>query len=110
MDIMIISAIYYDNLCNKVVELAGEGKDLTLKNVECLPLTYAEDQTQSSGSIYIDVENAGNTVLENVTLSSWISARRVTDGTVTAKNVTQDFTNNTYAGKCGAGRIYDSGR
>ena len=89
---------YYDNLCNKVVELAGEGKDLTLKNVECLPLTYAEDQTQTSGSIYIDVVNAGNTVLENVTLSSWISARRVTDGTVTAKNVTQDFSNNTYAG------------
>lgn len=89
---------YYGGLCNKVVELAGEGKDLTLKNVECLPLTYAEDQTKTSGSIYIDVVDAGQTVLENVTLSSWISAKRVTEGTVTAKNVTQDFTQNTYAG------------
>ena len=87
---------YYDG-CNKVLELAGAGKDLTLKNVDCLALTDA-DGKKNSGSIYINVADAGNTVLEDVTLASWINARAVTAGTVTAKNVTQDFTNNTYAG------------
>lgn len=89
---------YYDGLCNKVVELVDTGKNLTLKNVECLPLVNAADQTQNSGSIYINVADAGNTVLEDVKLYSWISAKTVTGGTVSAKNVTQDFTNNTYAG------------
>lgn len=87
---------YYDG-CNKVLELIGAGKDLTLKNVECLALTDA-DGKENSGSIYINVEDAGNTVLEDVTLASWINARTVTAGTVTAKNITQDFTNNVYAG------------
>ena len=89
---------YYDNTCNKVVELIDGGKNLTLKNVECLPLTCEEDQTQTSGSIYINVADAGEVTMEGVTLYSWINARAVTTGNVTAKNVTQDFTNNTYAG------------
>ena len=87
---------YYGG-CNKVVELIGTGKDLTLRNVECLPLT-TDSGTQNSGSIYVNVADAGNTVLENVTLYSWINARAVTTGTVTANNVVQDFTNNEYAG------------
>ena len=87
---------YYEG-CNKVLELIGNGKNLTLRNVECLALAK-DDGTQNSGSIYINVADAGNTVLENVTLYSWINARTVTTGTVTANNVVQDFTNNEYAG------------
>ena len=87
---------YYEG-CNKVLELIGNGKNLALRNVECLALTKA-DGTQNSGSIYINVADAGNTVLENVTLYSWINARAVTAGTVTANNVVQDFTKNEYAG------------
>lgn len=87
---------YYGG-CNKVVELVDKGKDLTLRNVECLPLT-TDSGTQNSGSIYVNVADGGNTVLENVTLYSWINARAVTTGTVTANNVVQDFTNNEYAG------------
>jgi len=87
---------YYEG-CNKVLELIGNGKNLTLRNVECLALAK-DDGTQNSGSIYINVADAGNTVLENVTLYSWINARAVTTGTVTANNVVQDFTNNEYAG------------
>ena len=59
--------------CNKVLELIGNGKNLTLRNVECLALAK-DDGTQNSGSIYINVADAGNTVLENVTLYSWINA------------------------------------
>ena len=77
--------------------MIGNGKNLTLRNVECLALAK-DDGTQNSGSIYINVADAGNTVLENVTLYSWINARTVTTGTVTANNVVQDFTNNEYAG------------
>ena len=80
-----------------MLELIGNGKNLALRNVECLALTKA-DGTQNSGSIYINVADAGNTVLENVTLYSWINARAVTAGTVTANNVVQDFTKNEYAG------------
>ena len=80
-----------------MLELIGNGKNLTLRNVECLALAK-DDGTQNSGSIYINVADAGNTVLENVTLYSWINARTVTTGTVTANNVVQDFTNNEYGG------------
>ena len=86
---------YFDG-CNKVLELVGGGKDLTLKNVQCLPL--AGDGGQNSGSIYINVADAGSTKLEDVTLYSWINARAVTTGTVLARNVVQDFTDNVYAG------------
>lgn len=88
---------FYDGQCNKVVELIDGAKDFTLKDVELLPIDDA-DGKQNSGSIYVNVADAGNTVLENVTMYSWISARTVTAGTVTAKNVVQDFTDNTYAG------------
>ncbi len=85
---------YYEG-CNKVIEVLGS--TFTLKNVECLPLEDSEGK-QNSGSIYISSDSAGETAIENVTLYSWINARAVTSGTVTAKNVTQDFTNNVYAG------------
>lgn len=91
---------YYDGVCNKAIELYG-GKNLTLKNVELLPLTYTDPEkgeVQSSGSIYFNVENAGNCTLENVTLYSWISASTVKSGTITATNIVEDFTDNVYAG------------
>lgn len=88
---------YYGGQCNKVIELVGDGKSLHLENVELLPLAD-EDGKLCSGSIYINVADAGETTLTNVTLSSWITARAVTIGTVTATNIVEDFTNNSYAG------------
>lgn len=88
---------YYGGQCNKVIELVGDGESLHLENVELLPLAD-EDGKLCSGSIYINVKNAGETTLTNVTLSSWITARAVTTGTVTATNIVEDFTNNSYAG------------
>lgn len=87
---------YYDS-CNKVIELIDTAKDFTLRNVDLLSLTDADGKV-NSGSVYINVEDAGNTVLEDVTMASWINARAVSSGTVIVKNVVQDFTNNTYAG------------
>lgn len=88
---------YYDGQCNKVIELVGNGKDLHLKNVDLQPIEGTDGKI-NSGSIYISVEAAGATTLEDVTLYSWINARKVTSGSVTATNVVEDFTNNTYAG------------
>lgn len=88
---------YYGGQCNKVIELVGDGKSLHLENVELLPLADGDGKL-CSGSIYINVTNAGETTLTNVTLSSWITARAVTTGTVTATNIVEDFTNNSYAG------------
>ena len=87
---------FYDGQCNKVIELIDGAKDFTLMESELLPLLDAEGK-KSSGSIYVNVQDAGNTVLENVTMYSWINAKMVTAGNVEAKNVVQDFTNNTYA-------------
>ena len=88
---------FYGGQCNKVIELIDGGKSLTVKDVDLLPIE-AEDGTQNSGSIYISVADAGETVIEDVTMSSWISASTATAGTIAVTNVTQDFTNNTYAG------------
>ena len=88
---------YYEGMCNKALELIDEGKDLTLRNVDFLPLDY-EDDTQWSGSVFITVADAGATVIDNVSLYSWVSAGSVTTGTVSIKDTTLDFTNNTYAG------------
>ncbi len=89
---------YYGNQCNKVIELIN-GKDLTLKDLDLAPIEDSEGKV-SSGSIYINVADAGNTVIEGVTMSSWINAKAVTaeGSTVTVKNTVQDFTNNSYAG------------
>ncbi len=88
---------YYGNMCNKALELIGEGQNLTLQNVDVLP-TANEDGTQWSGSVFINVADAGETVIDNVTLSAWISARSVTTGTVQVENTVMDFTKNAYAG------------
>ena len=88
---------YYDGLCNKAIELCGEAQDFHLKNVELLPLEYG-DGTITSGSIYINTENPGNTVIEDVVMYSWFTARKVNAGSLTIKNLTQDFSNNVYAG------------
>lgn len=80
---------------NKVIEIMA--KDCTLRDVLCLPVEDGDGKV-FSGSIYVNTQDAGNTVLEDVTLSAWINARAVKEGTVTAKNVTQDFVKNSYAG------------
>ena len=85
---------YYDGT-NKVVELVN-AKDLTLKDVDTVALE--SESGKFGGSIYINTKDAGNTVLENVTLSAWVSASNVTEGNVTVKNLTIDFTDNAYAG------------
>ena len=96
---------YYDGLCNKAIELCGKAQDFHLKNVELLPLEYG-DGTITSGSIYINTENPGNTVIEDVVMYSWFTARKVDAGSVTIKNLTQDFSNNVYAGYYAEGYGY----
>lgn len=88
---------YYGGQTNKVIELIDGGKDLTLKDVTLMPRTTG-NETVTSGSIYINVNDAGDTLIENVTLNDWINARAVATGTVGIKNVVFDFTNNEYAG------------
>ena len=89
---------YYDDTCNKAIELIDRGKNLTLRDVEILP----EDSNGKlwSGSIYYNVEDAGKCVLEDVTLYAWINARKVTgrDSKIVADGVVMDFRDNTYAG------------
>ena len=88
---------YYDGQCNKVIELIGEANNFTLKNSTLLPIAGSDGKI-NSGSIYFNVTNPGVSTIENVTMYSWISASQVTGGQVEINNVTQDFTNNTYAG------------
>ena len=88
---------FVNGVCNKVIELIGAANNFTLKNSTLLPLTDNEGKV-SSGSIYFSTTNPGTSTIENVTMYSWISARQVTGGQVEINNVTQDFTNNTYAG------------
>ena len=88
---------YEGGQCNKVIELVDGAKDFTLSNVDLLPIEDSEGKV-FSGSIYINVADPGKTVIENVTLYSWINARAVTTKEVEVNNVTIDFTNNTYSG------------
>lgn len=92
---------YDGDICNKAIELIGSAQDFTLRNVDIIPLENHEgdfEGTVFSGSIYFNVENAGTSTLENVTLSAWINAGAVKSGNVVLNNVTNDFTNNSYAG------------
>lgn len=92
---------YDGDICNKAIELVGDAKDFTMSNVDIIPLNNNEGDfagTVFSGSIYFNVEDAGTSTLENVTLSAWINAKSVTTGKVVLNNVTDDFTNNSYAG------------
>lgn len=92
---------YDGDICNKAIELVGDAKNFTLSNVDIIPLNNNEGDfagTVFSGSIYFSVEDAGTSTLENVTLSAWINAKSVTEGKVVLNNVTDDFTNNSYAG------------
>ena len=85
---------YYDG-CNKVIEVIDGGKNLTIKDVELLPL---EDDEKSSGSIYFNVNNAGKCILKDVTMYSWVNAKAVEEGKVIVDNLVQDFRDNIYAG------------
>lgn len=91
---------FYDGTCNKIIELIDGAKNVTLKNLDVEPLTDSEGK-EFTGSIYVNVADAGNTLIEDVTLGAWINARAVTSGTVTAKDVTIDFVNNSYSGAAG---------
>ena len=88
---------YYDGQCNKVIELIDDANNFTLKNSTLLPIAGSDGKI-NSGSIYFNVTNPGVSTIENVTMYSWISASQVTGGQIEISNVTQDFTNNTYAG------------
>lgn len=88
---------YYDNQCNKVIELVNPATNLTLENAELLPIADSNGKI-NSGSIYIASTNPGYVEIKDVKMYSWISARSATSGKVQIKNVIQDFTNNTYAG------------
>lgn len=101
---------YNNGTSNKVIELVTPGKDLHLKDVTALPLTATDGSDKvNSGSIYFNVTDAGNSTLENVTLSSWISGRTATTGSIKATNVVQDFTNHTHAGAAFAEEGYTFG-
>ena len=91
---------YYKGI-NKVLELHGEGKDLTLKNINIIPLT--NEDGKFGGSIYFNVEDVGNTTIENVNMDSWISASVVTNGKINIKNLLIDYTNSLYAYSKGYG-------
>lgn len=88
---------YYEGQCNKVIELIDDANNFTLKNSTLLPIAGSDGKI-NSGSIYFNVTNPGVSSIENVTMYSWISASKVSGGKVSINNVTQDFTNNTYAG------------
>ncbi len=78
---------------NKAVEVLG--KDFSLKDVELLPVEGQSEDAVNSGSIYFSTADAGNAVLENVTVRSWVTARTdtVKNGTITLKNTTIDISN-----------------
>ena len=83
---------------NKAVEVLS--KDFSMKDVVVVPQEY-DDQTVNSGSIYFNPQNTeksvGSVTLENVTVSSWISASYAKAGEIALKDVTVDFSNNAYA-------------
>lgn len=87
----------YYGTCNKVIEVCGQAKDFTLRNVNIIPLKD-EDGTSFGGSIYFSVSDAGASKIENVTMDAWISANNVTAGTLAIDGLTQDFSNSSYAG------------
>ncbi len=79
---------------NKAIEVMG--KNVTLKNIDLVKV-----DKNGSGSIILNSQSdgdIGNATIENVKLYSWISANYSKEGTLTTKNVTIDFTDNTYAG------------
>lgn len=79
---------------NKAIEIMA--KDFTLTNSTILPITYS-DGTVNSGSILWNTPDAGNCLIENVTVSSWIASSRASAGNIQIKNSTIDFTNHAYA-------------
>lgn len=112
--------------CNKAIEVIG--KNFTLKNSELLAVTIPKDVSETtkgtlfSGSIYFNPcipnssgvytssNDVGTALLENVKLCAWISVpATITKGTVTLRNVTNDFRNNFYANYLWSGTRYEYG-
>ncbi len=92
---------FENGLSNKAIELAGDGESLVLRNVELIPLE--NNDGKFSGSIFINVEDAGQCVLEDISLSAWVNTRAVKSGTVEVDGLTIDAEGNAYAGKDGFG-------
>ncbi len=78
---------------NKAVEVLG--KNFALKDVALLPVEGQSEDAVNSGSVYFSTADAGNAVLENVTVRSWVTARTdtVKNGTITLKNTIIDISN-----------------
>ncbi|MEE0510730.1 MAG: hypothetical protein UDG94_05825, partial [Peptococcaceae bacterium] len=86
----------YYGTCNKAIELV-KGKNLTLKDINIIPLDNGQGRS-FGGSIYFNVEDAGASKIENLTMDAWISASVVKDGSIEIDGLTQDFSNSEYAG------------
>ena len=91
---------YYENVANKAIEVIGQ--NFILKNSDLIALTAEKNgkTIQNSGSIYFSSVDAGDSVIENVNLCSWISGRHQS-GHVSVTNVTEDYTNHNKAGVAG---------
>lgn len=87
----------YYGTCNKVIELSGNAKDFTLRSVNILPLDDGEGRS-FGGSIFFSVSDIGTTTIDDVTMDAWISASNVNTGKISVSNLTQDFSNSSYAG------------
>ena len=83
---------FENGLSNKAIELAGDGESLVLRNVELIPLE--NNDGKFSGSIFINVEDAGQCVLEDISLSAWVNTRAVKSGTVEVDGLTIDAEGN----------------
>jgi len=63
----------YYGTCNKVIEVCGQAKDFTLRNVNIIPLKD-EDGTSFGGSIYFSVSDAGASKHEECTACGYAKA------------------------------------
>ena len=92
----------YHGTCNKAIELVDTASDFTLQRVNLLPVQGEKngEPVQNSGSIYFNCDDAGNSVIDTVTLHSWISGRHK-GGHVTVTNVTEDYTMHNKANAAG---------
>ena len=82
---------WYGGLCNKAIEFTPSASNFTLKNMEVKSLVN-EAGKKSSGSIYVSCTNVGTSSIENVKMGSYISSANSVEGTLTIKNLEQDYT------------------
>lgn len=102
-----------DGGVNKAIEIMN--KDFTMKAVNFLPVdNKVADDKESTGSIIFNTSDLGNSTLEEVTFSGWLTAgydnrwgSKDQKGTLNVKNSTVDFTNHVYEGDAGTQFVYD---